>query len=141
MAIICDTSGVFAAYDTANAHHAATVAAIEAETGALLLPVLLLAEIDYLFHTRLGAMAAYEFLCAVEEGDFRLIAFDDADVLRCRQLLDQYRDLEIGLADASVVATAERLGVFRLLTFDQRHFRAIMPRNQSHFILLPADAS
>lgn len=54
-------------------------------------------------------------------------------------LLDQYHDLEIGLADATVVAVAERLEVFRLLSFDHRHFRAITPRNSTHFTLLPAD--
>ncbi len=141
MALICDTSGIFTAYDTANANHAATVAVLEAESGDLLLPVLLLTEIDFLLHSRLGAEAAYEFLRALEDGDFRLVAFEHADLLRCRQLLDQYRDLEIGVADASLVATAERLGIFRLLTFDHRHFRAIPPRNFTHFILLPADAS
>jgi predicted nucleic acid-binding protein len=54
--------------------------------------------------------------------------------------VNQYHDLEIGLADATVVAAAERLSIFRLLSFDHRHFRAITPRNFSHFILLPADA-
>ena len=49
--------------------------------------------------------------------------------------------LEIGLADASIVAAAERLNVARLLTQDHRHFRAITPRHITHFILLPADAS
>ena len=42
-------------------------------------------------------------------------------------LIRQYRDLGLGLADASVVATAERLGRPRLLTVDERHFRAIQP--------------
>ncbi len=53
----------------------------------------------------------------------------------------QYRDLNVGIADASVVATAERLGIQRLLTVDQRHFRAITPRHWSHFVILPSDAS
>lgn len=51
MALICDTSGVLALYDASNADHAATVAIVEDESGDLLLPVVLLAEIDYLFHT------------------------------------------------------------------------------------------
>jgi len=140
MALICDTSGVLALYDAAHAHHAATAAVVEAEVGDLLVPVVLLAEIDYLLHSRLGAEAAYDFLRAVVEQDFILVPIEKADVVRCRELLDQYRDLEIGVADASMVAAAERLGIFRLLSFDQRHFRAITPRNFSHFILLPADA-
>ena len=51
------------------------------------------------------------------------------------------RDLPLGLADASVIATAEHLGVNRVLTVDQRHFRAVRPRKLSHLILLPADES
>ena len=49
MALICDTSGVLALYDAGNADHAATAAVVEAETGDLLIPVVLLAEIDYCF--------------------------------------------------------------------------------------------
>jgi predicted nucleic acid-binding protein len=141
VALICDTSGVFALYDAANADHAATTAVVESEPGDLLVPVVLLAEIDYLLHTRLGAAAATDFVRAIERQEFTLVPLERGDVVRCRELLEQYADLDIGLADATVVAAAERLTIFRLLSFDQRHFRAVTPRNSSHFILLPADAS
>ena len=58
MALICDTSGLFALYDTSNVDHGATAAVVEEEPGELLVPVLLLVEIDYLLHSRLGADAA-----------------------------------------------------------------------------------
>ena len=61
------------------------------------------------------------------------------DLLRCRELIDHYRNLPLGLADASVVATAERLGVQRVLTVDLRHFRVVRPLSFSHFVLLPSD--
>jgi len=140
MALICDTSGVYALYDTDDAQHEATAKLIKAEPGPLLLPVILLAEIDYLLNRRLGHDAAFEFIEAVERGDFTLVALSTADFVRCREVVAQYRDLEIGLADATIVAAAERLNVARLLTQDQRHFRAITTRNLSHFFLLPADA-
>jgi len=140
MALICDTSGVLALYDASNVDHAATAALVESEIGDLFVPVVLLAEIDYLLHDRLGADAARDFLRAIEQEEFSLVPLETVDVRRCGQLLDQYRDLDIGLADATVVAVAERLAVFRLLSFDQRHFRAITPRNSTHFVLLPADA-
>lgn len=139
MALICDTSGVYAIYDADDAEHRATVAVVEAEPGLLLLPVILLAEIDYLLHLRLGPDAACDFLDAVEQGEFALVPVTAPDLARCGELLRQYRDLEIGLADATVVAAAERLGIQRLLTQDQRHFRAIRPRGLGHFVLLPAD--
>ena len=141
MAVICDTSGVYALYDTDDAQHEAIAALIKVEPGPLFLPVILLAEIDYLLNQRLGHDAAFEFIEAVEQGDFTLVALSTADLVHCREVVAQYRALEIGLADASIVAAAERLNVARLLTQDHRHFRAITPRHISHFILLPADAS
>jgi uncharacterized protein len=139
MALICDTSGVYAIYDADDAEHRATVAVVESEPGSLFLPVILLAEIDYLLHVRLGSGAACDSLEAVERGEFTLVPITAPDLARCGELLNQYRDLEIGLADATVVAAAERLGIRRLLTQDQRHFRAIRPRGLEHFVLFPAD--
>ena len=139
MALICDTSGVYSLYDADDAGYAATTSVVESETGPLLLPVILLAEIDYLLHSRLGADAAFQFPEAVEQQDFTLVPLMAPDLARCRELLTQYRDLEIGLADATIVAAAERLAIPRLLTQDQRHFRAIQPRGFEHFVLLPAD--
>jgi predicted nucleic acid-binding protein len=137
--LICDTSGVYALYDADDAEHEATKAVVQVETGPLLLPVILLAEIDYLLHARLGPDAALDFLEAVERGEFTLVPLVPADVVRCRELVTHYRDLDIGLADATIVAAAERLHTARLLTHDQRHFRAIQPRGFDHFVLLPAD--
>ncbi len=139
MALICDTSGVYALYDADDAEYAATTAVVACETGPLLLPVILLAEIDYLLHTRLGPDAALDFVAAVEQGEFSLLPLVPADLARCCELLRQYRDLQIGLADATIIAAAERLHTPRLLTHDQRHFRAIQPRGFDHFVLLPAD--
>ena len=81
-----------------------------------------------------------DFLEGLTDGAYVLIRPTADDLLRCRELIAQYRDFPLGLADASVVATAERLDIPRLLTVDERHFRAVQPRDLSHFILLPADA-
>ena len=87
MALICDTSGLFALYDASSVHHAGAVAAVQAETGELLVPVVLLVEIDYLLHSRLGADAARDFFRAVEHGEFVLVPFLPADVVRCETSL------------------------------------------------------
>jgi len=139
MALICDTGAIYALYDADDAHHASAKAVVEAETGPLFLPLVLLAEIDYLLTSRLGIDAALDFLESVESGSFTLVAPSSEDLTRCRELILQYRDLSLGLADATVVATAERLKIQRVLTVDQRHFRAIQPRGLGHFVLLPAD--
>lgn len=33
------------------------------------------------------------------------------DLVRCRELIAKYFDLDLGLADSAVIATAERLGI------------------------------
>jgi uncharacterized protein len=139
MAVVCDTGAVYALYDADDVHHAACKSFVESERGPLFLPVVLLAEIDYLLTSRLGIDASVEFLESIESGAFTLVAPLAEDMVRCLELIVQYRDLPLGLADATVVATAERLQIQRLFTVDQRHFRAIQPRGLGHFIILPAD--
>jgi predicted nucleic acid-binding protein len=60
--------------------------------------------------------------------------------VRIVMLERQYADLRPGLADLSVVVIAARLRATRILTFDERHFRAIRPLYGDAFTLLPADA-
>ena len=139
MAVVCDTGAIYAVYDADDLHHAACKSVVETERGPLFLPVVLLAEIDYLLTTRLGVDAALEFLESVESGAFTLVAISSVDLARCRELIAQYRDLSLGLADATVVAVAEELQIQRLFSVDQRHFRAITPRGLGHFVILPAD--
>jgi predicted nucleic acid-binding protein len=140
MALICDTGGIFGLYDADDAHHAAIKAVVANESGPLFVPVVLLAEIDYLLSTRLGQDAALDFLQSVAQGAYLLVPMLARDLERCLELVRQYRDLKLGISDVAVVAAAERLGLPRLLSLDERHFRAITPRGLNHFVLLPADA-
>ena len=48
--------------------------------------------------------------------------------------------MSIGIADASIVVLAARFETTRLLTLDERRFRAIRPLHAEAFALLPADA-
>jgi predicted nucleic acid-binding protein len=61
------------------------------------------------------------------------------DLARCQELIAQYRDIDPGLADVAVVATAERMSVQRILTVDERDFRVMRPKKGMTFVLLPGD--
>ena len=139
MAVVCDTGAIYALYDADDEHHVACRSVVEIELGPLFLPVVFLAEIDYMLTARLGSDAALEFLESVEADAFTLVDLSSEDLFRCRELMTQYQDLSLGIADASVVVTAERLQIQRLFTVDQRHFRVIQPRGLGHFLILPAD--
>jgi predicted nucleic acid-binding protein len=55
-------------------------------------------------------------------------------------VLERDRDLEVGLADASIAVLAGRYATNRVLTLDERHFRALRTPANEPFVVLPADA-
>jgi uncharacterized protein len=73
-------------------------------------------------------------------GTYRLEAFDAAEIAAAERLIGRHANLEIGLADASIVVLANRYGVRDLLTLDERHFRVLRGPAGRPFRLLPADA-
>ena len=138
--IIADTSGVLSAIDAAQRHHQAAAAVLDAEDQPAVLSPFVLAEVDYLLATKVGADAELAFLAEVADGAYRLAPFDAADVAAAAGIVERYRDQNIGLADASLVVLAERHGTNRLLSLDERHFRVIRPlRRFRSFKLLPVD--
>ncbi|MCP3961551.1 MAG: PIN domain-containing protein [bacterium] len=140
MTVVADTGGLYALFDADDRHHAAARATIDREPGPIIVPAGILGEIDYLLREFLGIDAELSFLENLISGAFTLETSTAEDLVRVRGLIDQYRDLDLGLADASVIATAERLGIQRILTVDERDFRVVRPKNGQPFTLLPADA-
>lgn len=139
--IVVDTGGLYAFLDRDDANHQPARAVVESEPGPFLLSPFVLAELDYLVQRRLGVGAECDLLDDVEAGVYRLVAFGDADLSDAAALVKRYRDLGIGIADASVVVLAARFRTVDLLSTDERHFRAVSPlRTGTAFRLLPADA-
>ena len=138
--IVLDTSGLLAYLDTDQDRHEDVKASVEADPGPFLLSPFVAAEVDYLLLDRVGAAAELLFLGEVARGAYRLEGFGAEDVEQAAQVIGRYRDLRIGLADASLVVLAARAGTNRLLTLDERHFRAVRPLRGRAFTLLPADA-
>lgn len=140
MTLIADSGGLYALFDADDQYHAPVRAVVENEPGPIVVPAGILGEIDYLLREFLGVDAELSFLDNLVSGALQLQNPTSEDVVRIRDLVAQYRDLDLGLADASVITTAERLREHRILTVDERDFRAVVPRSGRPFTLLPADA-
>jgi predicted nucleic acid-binding protein len=138
--LIADSGAIYGLYDADDQHHSRLRDFLASERGAVIIPVAILSEIDYLLQARLGIAAELRFLHDIAIGAFTLEPFTSADVHRCRDLLQTYADLKLGLADAAVITTADRLGIRRILTVDERDFRAVQSSRGTPFVLLPADA-
>lgn len=138
--ILLDTSGLLAAIDASQRQHAAARGALESAPPPWCLSPFVLAELDYLLATRVGQAAERALLAEVGRGVYRLESFDGPDIEAAERLISRYRNLEVGLADASLVVLAQRYGVRDVLTLDERHFRALRGPGGRPFRLLPADA-
>jgi len=83
--------------------------------------------------------AEIDFLHGWSSGALTLEPMTSTDIDRCRELIATYRDLNLGLVDSAVIATAERLDSRRVLTVDERDFRAARPKGDA-LTLLPSGA-
>ena len=137
--IILDTSGLLSAIDASQTHHRAAAAALEQAEAPRFLSPFVLAELDYLLATRVSRHSARLLLGQVADGVYQLESFDAGDIARANEVVDQYADLDLGLADASLIVLSERHNVLDLLTLDERHFRAVRGRGGKPFRVLPAD--
>ena len=139
MTLLIDTAPLVALADAAEPRRDAILAAIQDEPGSLVIPAPTTAEIDYLLGQRLGDPARRAFLADLAAGRFTVASLERDDYTTVTDLEARYADLRLGLADCALVVLAHRYETTRVLTFDDRHFRAITPLNGGSFTLLPAD--
>jgi len=98
------------------------------------------AEADFLILRRLGLDAELAFLEDLAAGTYTVDCLTRIEHRTARDVVKQYGDLRLGLADASLVVLASRYRTNRVLTFDERAFRAVTPLQGGNFITLPADS-
>jgi predicted nucleic acid-binding protein len=139
VALIVDAGALYAQADADDPRHASVRAVLENEREALVTTELAVAEADYLILDRLGPDVELAFLDDLAEGTYLVECLDVPDLAKARAIVARYRDLRLGLADASLVVIAERHASRRLLTFDERAFRAVPPLQGGVFTILPAD--
>jgi uncharacterized protein len=138
--IVCDTSGLVAAYSATDSRSRQVTDLLRSEPGPLILSPFVLAELDYLFQTRAGVRDELKVLADVANGVYSLAALDRFDVADAAAVVQRYRGMKIGLTDASLVILAAKHGTTRILTLDEKHFRALRPLTSDAFTLLPADS-
>jgi predicted nucleic acid-binding protein len=137
--LIIDAAPLVALADEHEPRRKEILELLRAERDSLFIPAPVTAEIDYLLDQRFGAPARRAFLEDLAARRYQSPGLDSADYEAALELDRRYADLNLGLADLSVAVLASRLGTRRILTFDQRHFRAILPIQGGAFTLLPAD--
>jgi predicted nucleic acid-binding protein len=137
VALVCDTSVLLAGLDGGDRDHERCAELIEETRQALVVPALVLAELDYWCHERLTGDVWLGFLEDVVGGAYRVEHPTQGELERALELQRTYADLEVGVVDASVLALVERLGEAKLATLDHRHFGVMRPAHVPALALLP----
>ncbi len=136
-ALIVDTGALLAFFDTSEPDHAAVKEQIEVTNDLLVLSPYVVAELDYLVATQHGMAAELAVLDELTAGAWELARIDLNELKQVPEVIDRYRDQNIGVADASSVVLAERHRTHTILTLDRRHFEVLRPITGDRFTILP----
>lgn len=139
MALVVDAGAMYAQADGRDPDHGAIRDILVQVREDLVTTELAVAEADYLILDRLGPEAEAAFVEDLAEGTFIVECLGRDGIAEARKVIARYRDLRLGLADASLVVLAARHDTRRILSFDERAFRAVQPLQGGTFTLLPAD--
>ena len=135
--LIVDAGPLYAAAATQDNDHARCLELFAQTRGPLVVPELVVTEVSYLLSDRIGAHAELAFARAIAAGELVVEPVIDSEWERISELMERYLDLSLGMADASLVALAERHGASEIATLDHRHLGVVRPAHVPRFTLLP----
>ena len=137
MRIVADTGAIYALMDKDDRWHSRAKMALREEELKLILPSTILPEVCYLANKYLGVKAELMFLKSILSGEIQVEELNIDDYKLSVKYIEKYNDLNIGFVDATVIAVAERLGIYALFTTDRRHFSQVKTEGGNTFKLLP----
>ena len=133
--LLLDTGALVSVLDRSQHEHVAFAEFFETWTGEVVTTEAVLTKaVHLLARVRGGAEACLDFVLS---GGAVLIPASSASLRRARALIEQYRDLPMDYADATLVALAEDIGTNLVLTTDQRDFSIYRIRGRQEFTILP----
>jgi predicted nucleic acid-binding protein len=137
VALVLDTGPIVALLDAADPEHDRCVAMVTSVKEDLVVPAAVLVEVDYWLLKLYGVEPWRTFVEDVATGAYRLHALAEHTIVRAAEIEREYASLDLGLVDASVIATCEELDEPKVATLDRRDFSVVRPRHRDHLTLLP----
>jgi predicted nucleic acid-binding protein len=135
--IIVDSGFWFGLFDRKDAYHPACCAFLKECNEPLLTTFPVLTEAFHLLSSRSNNQLALNLLALLRrlqtEGRFSVFSLNDSHLPRLEQLMIQYKDLPMDLADGSMFLLAEHLGHGRIVSSDRRDFQTYRWKNHQPF--------
>lgn len=128
MRVVADTGPLVAAANRRDRAHGLAAGLVSELGRDLVIPDLVLVEVDQLLRARVSQEAASLFLQAISAGEHTVAFLSPALLRRGVEIDVRFSDLGLGLVDVSVMSYAERHDL-PVLTFDFEDFRAAPPES------------
>lgn len=140
MTLVIDAAPLVAFGDANDPYFARVDELLRTFEGPLVIPAPVTAEVDYLLGQRVGDGPRRSFIADLAAGRFVVACLEREDYTTIAELDTRYADLGLGLADCALVVIANRYATNNIMSFDERHFRAVTPLVGGAFTILPADS-
>jgi len=134
--ILVDAGPLVALIDRGEQDHERCVATLSNLSAPMVTTWPAFTEAMYLLGSAGGWKAQEALWKLLDRGDLELVPLDDALRDRTQALMAKYRDIPMDLADATLVAAAEALGLTRVFTLD-RDFQVYRLRGKRKFEVIP----
>ena len=134
---LCDTGPLIALIDADDPYHAKCVsasAALPPESMITTWPCL--TEAMYLLNQAGGLHAQNELWAYLADGSLKLYLPSGIEWRRIQELMNEYADMPLDIADASLVSAAEQLDERCLFSMDH-HLRAVRIHGRHFFDVVP----
>lgn len=133
--LLLDTGAFVALVDRSERRHAACVAVLERWHGPVLTTEPVLTETLHL----VGPVWRHQQICLafLLRRAFLLVPSSLPSLQRTAALMQQYQDVPMDYADATLVALAEDMGTNQIFTLDRRGFSAYRHRGRESFVIYP----
>jgi predicted nucleic acid-binding protein len=138
MALVVDTSVLYASLDTGDPDHERCADLLEGLNRPPIVPSPVLVELDQLLGRRNASAEWFRFCGATLAGAYQLFDATPPMVARASQIQRRYSDMPIGYVDAFVFVTCEALGETTVATLDHRHFSVLRTKGRKPLKIVPA---
>ncbi|MEM9948225.1 MAG: PIN domain-containing protein [Cyanobacteria bacterium P01_D01_bin.36] len=127
--IIVDTGAFVALFDRSDTHHSRAKAFFTNLQEPIITTLPVITEVCFLLQNH----SKYNFLRTVDADAVELFPLKVQHFKRVLVLIEQYADLPMDFADASLIVLAEALGHGRIITVDRRDFSIYRWANSQPF--------
>ena len=134
--ILIDTGPIVALFDKDDRYHALCIENLKEIREPLITTWPVLTECFYLLNFSWEVQDSLWLF--IQRGGVDIHPLGKESLISCRELMKQYRDLPMDLADATLVALADVLGISKIFTLDHKDFSIYRFKQKKRFTLIPS---